>query len=396
MKILVMILVTLSTFLTGCQESVQHVRETAESTKAQVASPSNREERKVEALADVKKTAEDNALPPVKIDLATLSGHRLNDLYVEYLALPKGKLAPPSVTVSFDEVMSRLYHKKVNFEWCNKKGTVCKEASDTVLVQMPLLYKNYLAKDKKKMSLKTFIDIADTKVASAKKGLDWNSVCKHYQRTKDSPQLKQKKCATLKEVVAKLAGKDMVAYGMTELLPSAEGKLNVAYMDILLRNAGAEFLYHVPALGDELASLGFYQFTMYALRNDDETTEGASIINTFVKNGGEKIHDSVVYLDGHEHHVAAFYFAVHNLSRLVFSLSEKGLKSLSMKHKNYQDEIVMYVAAAHHAPGTAHKKTVAWVNAGMKSSLISAYRNHRIGKYAVKTKGNLLAIYNKA
>ena len=99
MKILVMILVTLSTFLTGCQESVQHVRETAESTKAQVASPSNREERKVEALADVKKTAEDNALPPVKIDLATLSGHRLNDLYVEYLALPKGKLAPPSVTV---------------------------------------------------------------------------------------------------------------------------------------------------------------------------------------------------------------------------------------------------------------------------------------------------------
>lgn len=381
-------------FLFGCKDATMSGVSSAPMQNSPSSAPT-REDRKAEALADVKKTAEDKAAPAVKVDLAPLAGHRLGDLYAGYLGLPKGKLAPPSVMVSSDEIMSRLYHKKVNFERCNKKGTVCKEASDTVLVQMPILYKNYLANDKKKMSLKTFVGIADSKVASAKKGLDWALVCKHYQRKKDSPQLTQKKCETLQKVVAEIVGKDMVAYGMTELLPSAEGKLNVAYMDVLLRNAGAEFIYHVPALGDELASLGFYQFTMYALRNDDETTEGASIINSFVRKGGEKIPDSVVYLKGHEHHVAAFYFAVHNLSRLVFSLSEKGVKNLSVKHGDYQDEVVMYVAAAHHAPGTAHKKTVAWVNGGMKTNLLGAYGKHRIGKYAAKTKGNLMAIYEK-
>lgn len=388
MKILVAILIAVSVLFAGCKESVVNSVEIP-------ASAPTRNERKAEALADVKKTAKEMAGAPEKVDLTPLAGHRLGDLYAEYLGLPKGKFAPASTVISSDEVMSRLYHKKVNFERCNKKGTICKEASDTVLVQMPRLYKSYLANDKKKMSLKTFVGIADGKIASAKKSIDWTKVCKRYQRTKDLPLLSQKKCTVLKSVVAELAGKDMVAYGMTELLPSAEGKLNVAYMDVLLRSAGAEFLYHVPALGDELASLGFYQFTMYALRKDEDVTEGASIINSFVKNGGEKIPDSVVYLDGHEHHTAAFYFAVHNLSRLVFSLSEKGVKNLSTKHKDYQDEVVIYVAAAHHAPGTAQKKTAAWVNGGMKSSLIGAYGKHRIGKYALKTKGNLLAIYDK-
>lgn len=377
-------------FVAGCNKTENKTTPSLEKTKPQM-----REERKVEALKEVKKDTDAKASPPKKIDLTPLAGYKVNGLYSEYLDLKKGKLVPLSVTVSFDEVMSRLYHKKVNFERCNKKRTKCKEASDTVLSQMPLLYKNYLENDKKQMSLKTFVGIADGKVASAKKTLDWNLVCKHYQSKKETPKLSQEKCKLLQSVIAKLSGKDIVAYGMTELLPSAEGMLNVAYMDLLLRNAGAEFLYHVPALGDELASLGFYQFTMYALRNDDEVTEGASIINSFVKSGGEKIHDSVVYLDGHEHHVAAFYFAVHNLSRLVFSLSEKGVKNFSKKHENYHHEVVIYVAAAHHAPGTAHRKTVAWVNGGMKSSLLRAYGSHRIRKYADKTKGNLLAINDK-
>jgi len=301
-------------------------------------------------------------------------------------------MVPSHVDVSFDEQMKLLYNKKINFERCKKNGK-CKEATDTVLSKMPELFEHYLNNDRQKMSLKAFIAIADNKVLLAKKSLDWAKVCKRYQSKKDISKLREQKCALLQSIAKKIVGKDMVAYGMTELLPSAEGRLNVAYMDIILKNAGAEFLYHVPALGDELASIGFYQFTMYALRKDAEVTEGASIINSFVKDGGEKIPDSVVYLNGHEHHVAAFYFAVHNLSRLVFSLSDKGVKTLSKKHENYQDEMVMYIAAAHHAPGTAHKKTVRWINGGMKTSLLSAYRGLRIHQYAIKTKANLVAIY---
>lgn len=395
---LVFVLVIMS--LVGCKKKEDQTS-TASPTTKQVAPAVTREERKAEALSEVKKTATENATTGTRVNLSSLSSYKLDDLYVDYFGLPKkknkkaaGNPTPAYVDVSFEKIMGHLYSKKVNFEKCKKDGS-CKEATDTVLEQMPILYKDYMSSDKQKMSLKTFIGIADSKVVKAKQSLDWGRVCKHYQPLKDPQKLNAKKCKLLQEVISKIKGKDMIAYGMTELLPSAEGRLNVLYLDLLLQNAGAEFLYYVPALGDELASLGFYQFTMYALRKDDEATEGASVINSFVKDGGEKIHDSVVYLHGHEHHVAAFYFAVHNLSRLVFSLSKGGLEILSKRHLNYQDEMVMYVAAAHHAPGTAHKRTVKWVNGGMKSRLLFAYSGSSIHTYAIKTKGNLLAVYRK-
>lgn len=394
MKSYAIILLASLSFLSGCkQEKLSTSRGDVSSQKDQI---TLYKERKAEATAEVKKTAEEKAEAPVKVDLTPLRGYTLTNLNATYLGLKAGNKAPPSITVSFDEVMSQLYNKKVNIEICKKNKKDCKEATETVLSQMPKLYANYLSNDKQKMNVKSFVNVADGKIARAKKSLDWKRVCKRYELKKDNKKLSQQKCRVLQSVVAKIAGKDMVAYGMTELLPSSEGKFNLLYLDILLNNAGAEFLYHVPALGDELASLGFYQFTMYALRKDEDVTEGASIINSFVKDGGEKIPDSVVHLKGSEHHVAAFYFAVHNLSRLVFSLSDKGLKNLVAKHQNYQDEIVMYVAAAHHAPGTAHKKTVRWINSGMKSSLITSYKGYRIHEYALKTKANLLAVYGRS
>lgn len=382
----VLLLLFASLLIFGCQKT------DTQKTEEKKPVPITREERVIEAKKEVA-DAVVNALPKtVKVDLSTLTTYKLGDLYADYLGLKRGGKAPNSVEVSFEERMATLYQKKVSFERCNKKG-VCKEASDTVLVQMPKLYKEYLAGDKQKMSFKDFVGVADRKVVDAKKSLDWEKVCKRYQPKVDQKGLNEKKCTLFKGVASKIVGKDMIAYGMTELLPSSEGRLNVPYTEVILKNAGASFLYHVPALGDELASLGFYQFTMYALRKDEEVIEGASIINSFVKDGGEKIPDSVVYLKGDQQHVAAFYFAVHNIARLVFSLSEKGVKALSGKHHDYQDEMVMYVAAAHHAPTDARKMTAKWINAGMSNGLLDSYGGHRIRRYAGKTKANLLAIY---
>lgn len=363
----------------GCQKIEQ--MEKGEKT------PPTREERKAIAVAGVKSVAEAKPLPKMTVDLSTLKGNKLGDLYAKYIDHPKGVQALPSVTVSFEEVMSRLYLQKINFKKYDKKTGEYIEASETVLSQAPNLYKQYLNSDKKKMNIKEFIKIADKKVLSAKKSLDWNKVCKRYG-------LDKKKCKLLQEIVSNLAGKDMVAYGMTELLPTANGQLNVKYLDLLLRNAGAEFLYHIPALGDGYASLGIYQFTMLSVRKDDEKTEGASVINGFVKDGGEKIADSVVYLNGHEHHVAAFYFAVHNLARLMSRLSEKGTATLSRVHNKKLDEMVAFIAAAHHAPSLALTRTKIWINTlNCKTELVTAYQRSRIQFYAIKTLNNLGAIY---
>lgn len=370
------------TILSGCEK---------ERVQGSVPSPADArlafESRRADAVARVDE-AKASVAPPQRVDLTPLQGYKLGDLYSGNLGLKHGQLVPRYVDVSFDERMGHFYRKKILWEKCKKSTGVCKEATETVLSKAPQLYERYLKEDKQKMNLLQFVAVADSKIAEAKKYLDYKKLCTVYR-------LDDKKCRLLKAIVSNLKGKDMVAYGMTELLPSADGKLNVRYMDILLRHAGAEFFYHVPALGDGLASLGLYQFTMFALRDDDEVTEGASMVNSFVSKGGPTIPGSVVYLEGHQHHVAAFYFAVHNLAKLVGALSPKGVTLLSAKHGEYQDEMVIYIACAHHLPGVARPRTARWINGGFKSSLFVAYGKTPIARYAVKTKGNLLALYGK-
>ncbi|MBP6948589.1 MAG: hypothetical protein KBC41_00940 [Candidatus Pacebacteria bacterium] len=382
MNFFIMLLSIIGMF--GCSEKEQQAYEKKVIEKSIAVIPTTREDRKNASLEALKTAKEEKAGDKKTINLGPLAGRKLGDLYAKYLGLPNGSV-PPHTDISFDENLSKLFEQKINFEKCNKKG-VCKESTETVLSKVPELYENYLISDRKKMSFKNFVSVANQKVASGKKSLDWNKLCKHYKLT-------QEKCQVNKAVISNLQGKDLIAYGMTELLPSSEGRLNVEYMDVLLQNAGAEFVYNIPALGDGLTSIGFYQFTMYAVRKDNQSTDGASIVNAFVKEGGDKIADSVVKLKGHEHHTAAFYFAVHNLSRLVASLSPKGVTILKEKHGNYQDEIVMYIAAAHHAPEPAKNMTKAWIQKNMSKSIFAAYGKHRIAPYALKTKSNLLAVY---
>lgn len=372
--------------LAGCQKAPQIEAEGKKKTEVPKV-PQTREERVAASVKGVV-SIESKTSTGTEVDLRPLKGYKLNDLYAEYFGLTKGEFVPDFTVVSFEEVLSAMYQKKIKFRRCyinSKKIEVCREATDTVLSQAPELYSRYIKGDKKKMSLKEFIKIAEGKMASSKKSLDWAKVCARYK-------LNQEKCRLLQVVVSELNGKDMIAYGMTELLPSSDGRLNVIYMDLLLKNAGSEFLHHVPALGDELASLGLYQFTMYALRDDDTVREGASIINSFVMDGGEKIPGSVVMLTGNDHHVAAFYFAVHNLARLMAKLSPKGVTNLASKYKNHKDEIVIFIAASHHAPAAAVRKTAIWVNSDFRGNILDAYSKHRIRTYGIKTKANLLAI----
>ena len=165
---------------------------------------------------------------------------------------------------------------------------------------------------------------------------------------------------------------------------------------MLLRNAGTSYLMNFPAMHDKMLSFGFYQFTSYALRKDDKETEGVSIVNGFVKEGGLKIPDSVAYLVGDDHHVAAVYFAVHNFAKMLSKVGNKGLIQLKKRHKDYKEEMVMFIAAAHHLPGVAWRHTSVWINGGMKSSMLTVYRKNTGNYiYAIKTQGNLIALSKK-
>ncbi len=373
------------------------------------------EERKAEAVAKLAEHKESVKNNVVHVDLSPIAGRKLGDLYTKYLGLSAGRI-PQTVNVSFDERMASMYHQKVMFEKCKKKNgsKICVVASDTVLSQSPELLENYLKSDRMKMGIKDFISIADEKMARGKKFLDWRRLCKSA-----AYRLSDEKCKLLQSIVGDLQGKDLIAYGMTELLPSDDGELNVKYLDIVLRNAGAQFLYNVPALGDRYASLGLYQFTFFALREDDEKVEGVSVVNSFVKEGGDKLPGSVVALSGHQHHTAAFYFAVHNLASLISRLGKQEMKTLTEVHHKAQTEMVVLIACAHHAPGHTFPTAGKWLRAleqakhppkpkskkgkGKKVAVVSPPVNTNLmtmfppeadmPMYARKSEANLRAVY---
>lgn len=379
--------------------------------------PKTHKELKEEAKKDIDGKKAEAKANTVTVDLSTLGKYKLSGLYATYLGLPKGEQVPSQVTVSFDERMATMYGRKVEYEKCPKDPKVlakkgCVVASDTVLSHAPKLLDNYLQADKMKMSLNDFIKVAEEKVERAKRSIDWASLCKKGY------QLNAEKCELLKAIVGDLKGRDLVAYGMTELLSSDNGTLNARYMDVILRNAGAQFLYHVPALGDRYASLGLYQFTFFALRKDAEVTAGANVVNAFVHGEGEKIPGSVVMLSGHQHHTAAFYFAVNNLAWIISRLKSPEVATLARMNKQQPDAMVVIVACAHHHPGLTLSPVKTWLAAieearnpkpqkgkGKKAAkpavkkeappLVSLFsKTADMSNYAKKSQANLVAVYN--
>lgn len=401
-KVQALCVIAVTLLLMSCQKPEKKETSTASSPPASDGERTY-EERRDEAALKIKKHKEGVVESKVRVDLSSLTGRKLSSLYAQYLGINPGPV-PPFTNVSFDERMASMYHQKVFFKKCKKKKPdECIVSSDTVLSQAPELLERYIDSNKMKMDLKRLIAIADEKVVLAKKHIDWAMLCKSAAYRLDA-----KKCKLLQEIVANINGKDLVAYGMTELLPSPDGDLNVLYMDVLLRNAGAQFLYHVPALGDRYASLGLYQVTFFSLRKDEMKVAGTNVVSSMVRNGGEKIPDSVVHLSSHQHHTAAFYFAVHNIAEFLNRASTKQVATLAKIHQKHLDEMVILVACAHHHPGLTYPVIKKWLDMKGAPQSTSNRKKKEITEvdivpmfplkadlrmYAKKSRNNLAAVY---
>ncbi len=346
-----------------------------------------RDQLRANALSATADTAIKSADPKL-VDLRVLAKREKNngkivrrnvsDFYAQHLGLPdvkNGVPLPDSLMVSFDANMAAFWDRKVLKE----------DVTSSTLSMTPAILARYMNTKRGLTTLPLFIKHTDEVVEKAKKSLDWTKLCSRYK-------FDQKKCQLLRDILSKLRGKDFIAYGMTELLPD-DARFNILYMDMLLKNAGSSYLFHIPAMHDNWLSIGFYQFTSFSVRKDGEVVEGASVVNGFVKDGGYKIPDSVSRLVGDDHHVAAVYFAVHNLAKMIHLLDGGDVKTLASKHKDFQDQMVMFIASAHHLPGTAWKRTAAWVHGGMKGDLERSYAGTGIHTYALKTHANLIALY---
>lgn len=331
--------------------------------------PKSAAERKKEQAEKIREEVHGQT---AKVNLTSLPAKKLSDLYAQFLGIPNG-FVPREASINFEKNLAHLWAGKIER----------KDSSDSTQANVDKVL-DYYRVNKNKMSLKEFVRLADKEVASVKANINWVKLCQ-------IERLSAERCHILRAISKDIVGKDIIAYGMTEIFPAADGALNVAYLDLLLRQAGAEYVDSLPAIHDGYLSFGFYQFTSFAIYDAKGEKRGASIVNMAVT-GSARIPGSVIGLRNGDHHRAAFMFAVHNIATLLRLANAKEVKNLGKLHTKHQDEIVQFIAASHHLPGPAIKGARNWMGSGMKKEF-QVSLGKVLKKYAHKTQGNLAYLY---
>ncbi len=308
----------------------------------------------------------DNKYPSGKLE-----GHKLSNLYADYLGLKDPTTIKDTITTNFQKNFANMWECKKD----NCTSNVVTKAGEQLVAEY-----------KTKRTYTTFTKYTaqiSTVVINLKKSINWTKVAKATNISTTDAQL-------VKSICGSFTGKDMVAYAMTELMPSADGHLNIAMMDFLLRNAGREYVEGIPAMHDGKTSFGPYQFTEYAVFDTPKEDRGASVINTAVASG-QKIPGSVIKLRGNDHHRAAYLFSVYNVCVLVKSLNTTQKKTLKLNWSANKDDLFYYCATAHHNPAAARKAAKIWLDNKVKHPFENSC-GKRIAYYAKKTRKNLKAM----
>ena len=367
MKNIAILLVVIGITLVACgkKEEAPEVVTSAPSTQAPsliVPKVTKKEEKK----AEIRSYA--GEAQAVLVNTSSITGRKLGGLYSDITGI-KGSVGQAH-TINFGKLLADMWTRKLDR----------KNVSEATVKSAEIPIKLFLD-EPKKMTLHQFIAEADKQVTLVKKNLNFVSACEGYK-------LDEAECRMFKVLALDIRGVDLVAYGMTEIMPSPEGDLNVKIMEILLRNAGSNYMFTIPALHDRMLSLGFYQFTSYAVNG--RSGQGASKMNRFLKTG-VKIPGSVIALRNGEHHRAAYLFALDNLANLAKKTSVKEFEFLKKALKQKPGDIVTFMATAHHAPGLAIRSMKHWLSKGAKGTL----NDHLIGRlypYGKKSDNNLSAL----
>lgn len=300
-----------------------------------------------------------------------LEGHACSDLYAMYLGIRPKSTIKDSIFINPYQVLGKMWDKKVK-----------KSPSPVVRETRKKLLLDYTATNQ--CSFDSYTKRITEVVSEVREDIDWEILRK-------SMRMSDRESYLARDIVSAFDGRDMTAYIMTELMPSADGQFNRQVLNVMLMTGGSEFVERIPAIGDRKTSFGPYQFTEYALFHTPKEMRGASVVNAAIKNERSKIPGSVSKLRGDDHHRAAYMFAVYNVCHLVKILNKRQFTTLERRWKSNQDDLFIYCATAHHAPAHARTAAKKWLRADVKYPF-----EHSCGKsilgYAIKTRANLRAI----
>lgn len=282
-----------------------------------------------------------------------------------------GKI-PNQKVIDWNEAVRKLWAKKNNI---HNVSNATKKASVEIV-------EKYSHQRQQKISLKAHVHQVDNQLNMVKKTMYWRGMCDDFRLDPDH-------CSTVIATANRIDAKALTAYSMTELMPYRNGEQNYQLMNLYMENAGRNFLDVVPALGDPYLSMGRYQFTSYAIGLDKDGYRPANKIGEYAFKF--KIPESVISLNGLQNDRAAFFFSTFNVMAMIRKLDKTQLEKYRKFCMNQNEQIVEYIATAHHNPSYARKRAIEWINGNCQKPLIT-YQGPELKVYSIKTATNYKAI----
>lgn len=188
--------------------------------------------------------------------------------------------------------------------------------------------------------------------------LSINEINKNFDRDKfwkEKLKWNEEKIKLFKNICSNIDEKCLLAYGMTELMPSPDWNLNKEILDFLLKNGWENFVMNLPAVADDYTSFWLYQFTSFAVYDTWDKQEWASVMSLYLPEELQ-IPWSVTKLQLQDHHNAAYLFAMYNIYNLIFKADWETIKALKLlTNQKDNNNLAQLIAIMHNLPSSWKK-----------------------------------------
>lgn len=246
------------------------------------------------------------------------------------------------------EVENIDFRKNISIMWRAKLERYKRNAGDyspTLLQAAQKAISEYSTGDQNSSSLSAENENINTIINSLRRKINFVAIGNRFKSSNSKKRL-------FDRLQSFITSKSLLNYSLTEIMPPSNGtvRVGISMFDFLLKHAGTKFLDFIPALNDDLLSMGPYQFTPPAL--SDAITFQARYLT-----GGTPLTRDVSELRMADNHAAAFLFGLNNL---VFAIDK--IENLDhLLDNSFTNNLITtvdvedFLTAAHHSPVRAYE-----------------------------------------
>ncbi len=201
----------------------------------------------------------------------------------------------------------------------------------------------------------------DQSIINVNKHIDREKVCELTGVSNDHKDV-------LVSVFNRMKSEHVLSYTLTELFGDLPWEFSIYYLDYLFSNGWKEYVYHIPAVYDNMASFGPYQLTSSVVRHDNHKKWSANVMQEALPEKQQTIPWSMYLLTPQEQNEATYLNMIYNLAVLINHLERN--KSLEKKVDGLKREnvetILQMLAVSHNSPLQAIRGAKQWLNNNKK------------------------------